>query len=151
VDINEERLKLAKELGATHIFKAEQNSLKEDILHIVPHGVKFVFESSASVAGLNNAINCIGHGGRIGIVSYPDDGKKFPFTTKDLFLKVGSIESIIQGSSIPKTFLPKLLELQKKGLFPYEKLIRTYSFSDINQAIHDVHTGKVIKPVLLMK
>lgn len=151
IDINEERLKMATRFGATHIFNANQKSLKDDILNVAKKGVKFAFESSASVAGLKNAIDCIGQGGRIGIVSFPISGQEFPFTTKDLFLKVGTIESIVQGSSTPKIFLPKLMELQKKGFFPYEKLIKTYKFSEINKAIQDVRTGKVIKPVLLMK
>jgi Zn-dependent alcohol dehydrogenase len=29
-------------------------------------------------------------------------------------------------------------------------LIRTYPFADINQAVEDVESGKVIKPILLM-
>lgn len=150
IDINEKRLELAKELGATHVFDAKEAGVSKNILKIAKHGVNFAFESSASVAGLNTAVSCITQGGKVGIVSYPLGGETFPFNTKDLFLKVGSIEGIMQGSSIPKLFIPKLIALHERGVFPFEKLISTYHFSEINKAIHDVHSGIAIKPVLVM-
>ena len=94
---------------------------------------------------------CIGQGGRIAIVSFPEGGNKFPFTTRDLFIRVGSLQGTIQGHSVPRDFLPKLIEWQERGLFPYEKLISTYDFADINKAFSDARAGTVIKPVLLMQ
>ena len=150
VDIVASRLELAQELGATHVIDASKQDTLAEIYKICPKGVAVAFDSSASIPGLENAIGAIGQGGKVGIVSYPKGGEKFPFNTKDLFLKVGSLHAIVQGFSIPKLFLPKLIELQKKGLFPYEKIISTYKFSEINQAMADTHSGKAIKPVLLM-
>jgi len=150
IDMNETRLQLAKELGATHLFNAAEEELIRLVHEVAPRGVQYAFDSSASVPGLKNAISCIGQGGQVGIVSYPLGGDEFPFTTKDLFLKVGSLHGIFQGSSVPRLFLPKLIALQESGEFPYEKLITTYNFSDINQAFEDTHSGGVIKPVLLM-
>lgn len=151
VDLNQERLELAKELGATHILNAKEVDVPAAVKAIDSHGMKFAFECSASVPGLKNAIDCIGQGGQIGLVSYPQGGKEFPFTTKDLFLKAGSITGIVQGSSTPKQFIPKLIELNRQGVFPYEKIISTYDFNNINEAIKDAHSGKAIKPVVLMK
>ena len=54
------------------------------------------------------------------------------------------------GTARPREFLPFLLDLNKSGRFPYERLIKTYNFTDINQALHDSHTGATIKPVLIM-
>ena len=41
--------------------------------------------------------------------------------------------------------------LLKDGLFPFDRLITTYDFEDIEQAIADQKSGKSIKPVLLNK
>ena len=123
---------------------------RED-LEILPRGVQYAFDASATVAALEAATECIGQGGKIAIVSFPDGGRKFPFTTKELFLRVGSLQGTIQGHSVPGTFLPKLIEWQQKGLFPYEKLVSTYDFADINKAFDDAATGSAIKPVLLME
>jgi aryl-alcohol dehydrogenase len=61
-----------------------------------------------------------------------------------------SVRGIIEGDSVPQVFIPRLIDLYKQGRFPFDKLISTYSFADINQAVEDVESGKVIKPVLLM-
>jgi len=150
VDMNPGRLELAKELGATHVFDVSVENVPERVMELTKYGVKYAFDSSASVPGLKDAIKCICHGGHVGIVSYPLGGEEFPFSTKELFIKVGSLRGITQGSSVPREFIPKLIDLNKRGLFPYEKLISTYKFSDINKALADVHAGTVIKPVVLM-
>ncbi|MCY1452347.1 Aryl-alcohol dehydrogenase [compost metagenome] len=49
---------------------------------------------------------------------------------------------------VPDLFIPQLIGYWKAGLLPVEKLIRYYSFDQINQAIHDAHDGSAIKPVL---
>ena len=48
----------------------------------------------------------------------------------------------------PDVFLPKLIELHRLGRFPIEKLVTFYPFNEINRAIDDSLTGKVVKPVL---
>ena len=61
-----------------------------------------------------------------------------------------SVRGIIEGDSVPRVFIPRLIDLYKQGRFPFDKLISTYPFTEINQAVEDVESGKVIKPVLLM-
>ena len=149
-DFNDERLQLAKELGASHTVNPSQEDLPARVKQLRPRGVRFALDSSASVAGLNNAISSIGQGGQVGIVSYPKGGEVFPFNTRELFLKVANIVSIVQGYSIPRLLLPRLLQLQQAGRFPYQKLISTYAFEDINQAFADTEKGSAVKAVLLM-
>ena len=38
-----------------------------------------------------------------------------------------SLVGVIEGDSIPKLFLPKLLDYYKKGMFPMDKLMKFYS------------------------
>ena len=55
---------------------------------------------------------------------------------------------IIEGDAVPQHFIPKLIELYQAGQFPFDRLIKFYNFSDINQAIADAKRGDTIKPVL---
>lgn len=150
IDRIQSRLDLAAELGADHVLNIDAGEIPSRVREIMPRGINYAFETSTTVKALEDALECIGQGGRIGIVSYPDDGKKFPFTTKNLFQRVGSIQGIIQGHSVPGIFIPKLIEWQRQGIFPYHKLITTYAFSDINKAFQDAALGAVVKPVLMM-
>jgi len=58
------------------------------------------------------------------------------------------VRGIVQGDAIPQVFIPKLVELQRSGRFPFERLVRFYEFEDINQAFADSSKGDVIKPIL---
>ena len=62
-----------------------------------------------------------------------------------------TVRGILQGDSRPKDFIPKLIELYRQGQFPIDKLIKTYPLDQINQAIKDMESGKVVKPVIVMK
>jgi Zn-dependent alcohol dehydrogenase len=37
---------------------------------------------------------------------------------------------------------------QKEGHFPVEKLCKVYDYKDMETALHDLHEGKVTKPVI---
>lgn len=40
-------------------------------------------------------------------------------------------------------FIPELVEMQKSGRFPLEKLCKTYSYTELKEAIEDMNAGKV--------
>lgn len=151
VDVVEERLNLALELGATHILNVQQGDIVEQIMDIVPRGVNYSFETSTNKQAFLDAIACLGTRGECGFVAVPEMGEDFPFSPKNLFSRCASLRGIIQGYAMPHTFLPRILELNRQGLFPYERLIKTYEFSDINKAFEDSTAGITIKPVLMME
>jgi aryl-alcohol dehydrogenase len=59
-----------------------------------------------------------------------------------------TVRGIAQGDSIPQVFIPKLIEMYQAGRFPFDRLIRLYDFDQINDAVADVRSGSVVKPVL---
>lgn len=150
VDIVEERLNLALELGATHTLNAREGNVEARIREIVPRGVDFTFETSANEQALNDAITSLGMGGQCGIVIAPHFGQKYPFSPTEILSHAATVRGIIQGSALPNTFLPKLIALHQQGRFPYDRLITTYAFEDINKAFEDTKAGRAIKPVLKM-
>lgn len=148
IDVIEERLNLALELGATHALNAQQGDIAARIKEIAPHGVAYSLETSANEQALNDAIASLSTGGCCGMVIAPHFGKKYPFSPTEVFKRAANLCGIIQGSAVPTTFLPRLIELNRQGRMPYERLIKTYSFEDINIAFADAHDGRTIKPVL---
>ena len=51
---------------------------------------------------------------------------------------------------MPDLFIPRLLNLYRAGLFPFDRLITTFGFDQINEAVRAVHDGDVVKAVLVM-
>jgi aryl-alcohol dehydrogenase len=150
VDVVEERLNLALELGATHTLNAREGNTEARIREIVPRGVDFTFETSANEQALNDAITSLCMGGQCGIVIAPHFGEKYPFSPTEILSHAATVRGIIQGSALPNTFLPKLIDLHQQRRFPYDRLLSIYDFADINQAFADTKAGKAIKPILKM-
>ena len=54
-----------------------------------------------------------------------------------------------QGDSVSRVMIPKLIQLQAEGKFPFDELITYYPFDDLDRALEDMKSGKVIKAVLV--
>ncbi|PWJ96814.1 aryl-alcohol dehydrogenase [Flavobacterium araucananum] len=146
IDINSDRLEFAKELGATHIINSRESDIAQELLKILPGGFDFGFDTT----GRNEVINSIlsglrSHGscGIVGVAKLPLELEMNSFVARGL-----QIKGIVEGDSVPDDFIPALVRLYQNGQFPFDKLIKTYSFEDINRAIEDSEKGITIKPVI---
>jgi aryl-alcohol dehydrogenase len=66
----------------------------------------------------------------------------------DLMAEGKSMIGVIEGDSVPRVVIPRLVEFYKAGKFPFDKLIKFYEFSEINQAFEDSASSVTVKPVL---
>lgn len=148
VDVLEQRLEIARELGATHTVRVQDGAVAHQILEIKRGGVDFALETSGNEFALDAAISSLRTGGRCGMVIAPHMGKKYPFETSAIFKRAATLEGIIQGSAVPRAFLPRLLQLHASGELPIDRLVRVYGFDEINHAFQDAKAGRVVKPVI---
>jgi aryl-alcohol dehydrogenase len=149
LDVIPSRLKLALELGATHIV----NSSKEDAVEAVRKicgGVDYSLDTSGKPTVLRQAIDALGIRGTCGIVGAPPLGTEASFDINSLMIPGRSIRGICEGDSLAAVFIPQLIELHRQGRFPFDRLIKFYEFDEINAAIDDAAKGVTIKPVLRM-
>ena len=148
VDLVESRLELAKELGATHVINGRSGNVVEQIQEITKGGADYSIETTAVPAVVNEALYCLKLMGTCVILGSTGDQD---VTIKTQYAIMGpgkTLAGVIEGNSIPKLFIPKLIELYKLGMFPIDKLIKEYKFEDINQAVIDSHKGIAIKPII---
>ena len=147
VDIFNDKLALAKELGATHVI----NSLKvkdvaSEIKKLTQDGVNYAVETTGVPNVINAALYSLKSLGKLVILGVAGE------VSIDLYQALmgegKSMIGVIEGNSNPKLFIPKLIEYYKKGQFPIDKLVTYYSFEEINQAFEDTKKGKVIKPII---
>lgn len=55
---------------------------------------------------------------------------------------------LCEGDSNPPVYIPKLVQLYKDGKFPVDKISKVYSFEQFDEAVHAMHDGSVIKPII---
>jgi aryl-alcohol dehydrogenase len=147
-----ERRALALELGATHVIDPVDGSISEQVRAIVPTGVNYAIDTTANNAVLEQALASLAHRGRLGLIGVPVD----PTTTLPVPMMLAqvlgaSVTGIVEGDSNPDEFIPELIALHTAGRFPYDKLITTMPFSQINEAVAVQAKGGAIKVVLVQE
>ncbi len=148
IDLRDDRLKLAGELGATHTINPSKESIPEALDKIAGNGVDFTLETTALMPILRQAIDVLALRGTCGFVGGAPEDSELTFVTSHVMNGGRTIRGIILGDTNPEEFLPKLIELNALGRFPLEKLVTFYPFKDINRAIEDSLNGKCVKPIL---
>ena len=148
IDLRDDRLKLALELGASHTINPSKESIPNAIKAITGNGVDFTLETTALMPILRQAIDVLALRGTCGFVGGAPEDSELTFVTSHVMNGGRTIRGIILGDTNPEEFLPKLIELHGLGRFPLEKLVTFYPFKDINQAIEDSLAGKCVKPIV---
>jgi aryl-alcohol dehydrogenase len=143
-DMHQSRLDLAVELGATRTVLSPVPDLAA-ALRGGADGLDYVIDTTAVEGVVKAGLGALHRGGRsvmLGSAMTP-----FSLTTADLTgVKLGFV---LEGSSLPQTFVPRLIEYWRSGQFPVERLIASYPLTSINDAERDMVSGSVIKPVLI--
>ncbi|MFS0783154.1 NAD(P)-dependent alcohol dehydrogenase [Bacillus sp. 1P06AnD] len=149
VDIHDNRLELAKELGATHTINSMNEDPVEKIREITGGGANYSFETTGVNTVTLQSIQCLKIKGTMATVAV---GKKDLTlnVTNEIVIKAVTVKGVVEGDAVPQLFIPKLVDFYQKGLFPFDKLVKFYPFKEVAQAFEDSKSGKVIKPIILM-
>lgn len=151
VDINADRLEMAKKFGATHAINSNSVDPVSAIMEITGAGADYTLECVGNPKVLRQAVDSLPRGGPrcgvCGLLGVVAPGTEVPLDMEKL-LNGRTVKGILAGDSVPDLFIPRLLELYRQGRFPFDKMIKMYPFDDINRAVEDMEKGKVIKPVL---
>ncbi len=146
---NPKSLELAKELGATHtINRKEVDDIVVEIKKLTNGGTHYTIDTTGVGDFVRKALASVRFMGTAVVLGATGD--LTINVQEELMGDAKSLIGITEGDSIPKLFIPQLIEYYKEGRFPFDKLIKFYNFEEINQAVEDSHNGKVIKAVLKM-
>ncbi|WP_104195473.1 NAD(P)-dependent alcohol dehydrogenase [Cryobacterium sp. M15] len=149
VDIVDSRLEFAKTLGATHTVNSKNEDAVARIREITGGGVKYALDTTGNkfvFAQMTKSLGVLGHGALVGAAA---PGTESPIDIGSLLLTGLKISMVIEGDSVPQTFIPQLISLYEAGVFPFDKLVKKYDFVDINEAFADSESGVTLKPVVI--
>jgi aryl-alcohol dehydrogenase len=75
-------------------------------------------------------------------------GTEVSLDTNTILVAGRSVRGIVEGDSVPRSLLPRLITLWEQGRFPVDRMMTYYDFDQIDEAARHAEEGKVIKPVL---
>lgn len=146
VDIHDSRLELAKELGATHTLNSKRDDIVKEIKELTDGGIHYAVETSGVPVVVKQSLNALRPLGTAAIVGVTPEMKID--VHNDLMAEGKSMIGVIEGDSVPRVFIPQLIDYYKAGQFPFDKMVRFYNFNEIEKAFEDSAKGITIKPIL---
>jgi S-(hydroxymethyl)glutathione dehydrogenase / alcohol dehydrogenase len=152
IDMNETKLQMAKDFGATATVNASQSDAVSQVMEMTgQRGADVAFEVIGMQQTIDQTITMTRRGGQAILVGVP---KMDAMIMLPAFFGVVLAEKTIKGcwygSSNVQKDVPKLIELYKKGDLKLDELIsRTITIDDINEAFDAMKTGEVARSVIL--
>ncbi len=147
VDINDDRLEKAKELGATHAINSARTDAVTEIKKITGNGADYTLECVGVPKILRQAVDSLTVGGKCGLIGVVGPDLEVNLEMKGI-LDGRTVFGIIMGNAISSILIPQLVALYKQGRFPFDKMITFYPLDQINQAAEDSEKGKTLKAVM---
>jgi len=149
VDISDDKLGLARQLGATHTVNARDDDHVQQILDLTNGGVDYAFEFSGSIAATETCYKSIRVGGEVIVVGLAPTSGLFSFNPADIVNSEKAIRGSYMGSCVPVRDIPRYIELYRQGRLPVDKLInRSIGFGEINDGFDRLADGLAIRQIL---
>ncbi|OGT25644.1 MAG: acetoin dehydrogenase [Gammaproteobacteria bacterium RIFCSPLOWO2_02_FULL_42_14] len=149
IDVNSEKLALAKMLGATHCVNSKIENVIECVRMLTDGGVDYCFESAGLAKTIELGFNVVRrNGGKCIFASHPAHHEKISLDPFELICGK-KIEGTWGGESVPDSDVKKFDKFYQKKLLPLEKLIsKKYSLENINHAVDDLKNKEIVRALI---
>jgi propanol-preferring alcohol dehydrogenase len=142
VDIGNEKLRLAEQLGVNIVLDATDPSLRDKLVREFG-GMKAAICCAPSLGAYSQAVRVLRRGGALIAIGLPPGA-----------LDLSIIPTVVKGLQIKGSFIGTRQDLTEAlSLAAQHRLrpiVKTYAFDDVNNAIRDLRNGKVSgRPVLV--
>jgi aryl-alcohol dehydrogenase len=148
VDLFDDRLALARSLGATHTVNAKHPRLVDEVRRLAgKRGANYCLEAAGFPDALRAAVEVLAPRGTACLVGSARAGIEVALEMRTI--QQGRIvRGCIQGEADVQAFLPRLIDMYRTGHLPIDRLVQHYRHDEINDAVADMLSGKTIKAVL---
>jgi alcohol dehydrogenase len=149
IDLSDAKLELAKELGATHVFRGDAADCVDNIRALTHGGVDFGFELAGSIPAMK-LVYPVGRRGSTTICGgLPSATATFPMPQSALVADERVIKGSYMGSAVPSRDIPKLVDLVISGKLPIARLRSdVIGFDGLNAGFDRLAEGVGVRQVL---
>ena len=151
IDLAEDKLAFARELGATASFNARDPDCAEAVKAATRGGVEYAFELAGSVQALELAYGITRRGGTTVTAGLPPPTATMPLSAVSLVAEERTLKGSYIGTAVPSRDIPRYIELYQRGRLPVDRLMSgTLGLVEINEAFDRLNDGQAIRQVLVL-
>ena len=144
IDIFDNRLALAKEMGATHLINSKDKSVEEisELIHSMTKVDVFI-DNTGNPQIIELGYNILKPQGKMVLVGVPKKGNNINIFSLPMHFGKSIIGSH-GGETVPQIDIPRINNLYLEKRIKLKNLIsKTYNLNEINTAISDMRNGLV--------
>lgn len=144
IDLYDNKLALAKQMGATHVINSSSGDVRQAILNIVGNaGVDAFIDNTGQPAIIEMGYQITKPQGRVTLVGVPRKGNNINIYSLPLHFGKG-LSGSHGGEAIPQTDIPRYQNLYREGRIKLRELItHHYSLGQVNEAIAGMRNGTI--------
>jgi alcohol dehydrogenase len=149
VDLSEDKLALARTLGAVQTVNAADADAVEQVRALTGGGADFVFEMAGSVRALDAAWRMTRRGGTTVTAGLPPPEAALAVNVVALVAEERTLKGSYIGTCVPSRDIPRYVALFRQGRLPVDRLLTgVIPLSDINAAFDRLADGQAVRTVV---
>ncbi len=141
------RRSAAEKFGATTVDPTAVEDVVARVRELTGGGAAYGIDTTAIPAVVKQAQQSLAARGTL--VALGLGAEEYVLDAIDLLQGGKRVMSSIEGDADPQEMVPRLIGMRAAGTFPMDDLVTTYPADQVNQAVADVTSGAVVKPVLV--
>jgi alcohol dehydrogenase len=150
LDLSEDKLALAKSLGATATFNAGQPDAADAVRALTRGGVDYAFEMAGAIPAMELAWRITRRGGSTISAGLPHPDKRFALPPVQLVAEERTLRGSYIGSAVPARDIPRYIDLYRRGKLPVDRLMgERLTLDDINRGFDRMASGQALRDVVL--
>ena len=152
VDIDDRKLDIARDFGATHTV----NSTNEDPIEAIRgltggNGVDVAIEAVGLPATYEQAFYSRDLAGTVVLVGVPNPEMKVELPMIEVFGRGGTLKSSWYGDCLPSRDFPMLIDLYLQGRLDLDRFVsETIALDEVEEAFHAMERGEVLRSVVVL-
>jgi alcohol dehydrogenase len=150
VDILDDKLALARQLGATDTFNAGEEDAVAQIKEATGGGVDYAFEMAGSVKAMDLAYRVTRRGGTTVTAGLSHPSHQFEVQHVSLVAEERTLKGSYIGSCVPLRDVPRYIALYRQGRLPVDRLMsERLSLEQINEGFDRLAEGHTVRQIIL--
>jgi alcohol dehydrogenase len=151
LDLVDDKLALARELGATDTFDAGDPDCAQAVRDATAGGVDVALEMAGSVKAMELAWQVTCRGGTTVTAGLPHPDHRFALPQVALVGEERTLKGSYIGSCVPIRDVPRYVELYRQGRLPVDRLLsERVRLDELNEAFDRLASGWTIRQVLVV-
>ena len=151
LDLNEAKLALARELGATATINAADPDAAERVRELTKGGVDCAFEMAGAIPAMELAWRITRRGGSTISAGLPHPDKRFALPPVQLVAEERALRGSYIGSAVPARDIPRYIDMYQRGKLPVDRLMGEHlALEDINRGFDRMASGVAMRDVVML-